>query len=530
MPAVAAQSAGITTVPSPVGGVNFFDSLFGMPPEDAIRLTNWWPQAYGCTHRKGYRDWAVNLGGSVGSLMSYHTATKQSKLYAVANGKMFDVTSADTVYPPPARTPVYSSLVGSLWQSVSVSNPGGTHLVAFSGQDDGIWIHQTSPPAIVYDRIAAADITGGLDPKNVIDCTIHQHRLWMVQRDSCLGWYTDTDQIKGPVSKYDFGPLFPHGGFLQSLATWTVDSGTGSDDLLVAFGSEGDVAVYQGTNPNSLSTWALKGVYYVGPLLQGNRFHCKVLGDLKFISQQGLISMNSMLTSDTAPQNTVEASKIQQFLSEQATLYGFLPGWDIKFMAAQNMLIINIPSVIAGGTLQLVENVVSGKWTTFLGMDADVWMVDYQTVPFFGDSNGRVLQAWTGTADEVTISNPVGLPITALAQQAYNYFGTPGNNKQVGIYRPNFLTDKSVSWKSEVVYDFRMFTPLIQVNAVAAGLSRWDSAIWDRNNWAGGLRAQKEWASAEGIGYAGSLAIATKSDGEVVWVNTDYTVTTVGVL
>jgi hypothetical protein len=61
-------------------------------------------------------------------------------------------------------------------------------------------------------------------------------------------------------------------------------------------------------------------------------------------------------------------------------------------------------------------------------------------------------------------------------------------------------------------------------------LPRWDAAIWDQSRWAGGLHAQKEWASAAGYGFAGSLAMATKSDGEVVWVNTDMTITSGGIL
>src|SRR5678815_2842561 len=105
MPA-AAQSAGITTVPSPMGGVNFYDNLFQMPPQDAIRLINWWPEVYGCTHRKGFSYWAGGMGGNViGSLYTYHTRTGQALLYAFTGSgsahAMYDVTSRDTAEPAP---------------------------------------------------------------------------------------------------------------------------------------------------------------------------------------------------------------------------------------------------------------------------------------------------------------------------------------------------------------------------------------------------------------------------------------------
>jgi hypothetical protein len=201
----------------------------------------------------------------------------------------------------------------------------------------------------------------------------------------------------------------------------------------------------------------------------------------------------------------------------------------MKFVASQNMLVINIPSVAVDGTLQLVENVVNGKWSTFLGMDATTWVADFTDSPFFG-GQGRVLRAWTGNVDDVSYDRPQGFPITAMVQQAYNYYGTPANNKQVGLYRPNFLTNRAVVWKGVIRYDFSLYPVFIHVGSVPTNLARWDTAIWDAGIWSGGMHAQKEWASAEGMGFAGSLVMATRSDGEVVWVNTDMTVTSGGIL
>jgi len=553
MPAAVAQGAGITTIPSPIGGVNFYSSLFGMPPEDAIRLTNWWPQVYGCMHRRGFVEWKKGYPGLIGSLYAYHTNMGQSFLYAFAGTGMYNVTLKDTSPTPPAPTAVITGLTTTIWQGTMMANIGGTHKILVSGQDNPIWIHQTTlgqdPPT--YSRLTAGDgVASGtikadpdlgisIDPRNFIDVTIHQKRLWFVEKNSTNGWFLDADVNYGIAYKFDFGPLFKRGGFLQSLATWTVDTGEGANDVLVAFGSEGDIAVYKGIDPLGapLATpavapdWTLQGVYYAGTLLDGHRFHCKVSGDLKFLTIQGLISMNDMLTSTSvgAPQSSIEAQNVQQFLADQTSQYGFLPGWDMKFVASQNMLIINIPSASSTGALQLVENVVNKKWSTFLGMDATCWVADFNEAPYYG-SNARILQAWTGNSDNVTLSSPLGVPITALVQQAYNYFGTPANNKQVGLYRPNFLTSRSVTWKGSIRYDFNFFTPVLQVNPPGPNLPYWDSAIWDSAKWAGGLHAQKDWASAEGLGFAGSLAMATRSDGEVVWVSTDITVTSGGIL
>jgi hypothetical protein len=410
--------------------------------------------------------------------------------------------------------------------------------VFVSGQDNPIWVHQPVPPAAVYDRLVAGNGTdpgtiSGVDPKNWIDVTIHQKRLWFVEKDTTLGWYnSDADSIYGVYKSYDFGPLFKRGGYLQSLATWTVGGGEGTTDALVAFGSEGDVVVYAGTDVDTEGAWALKGVFYAGAPIAGHRFHTKVSGDLKFMTQQGLISMNGMFTSNatTGPQSSVEAQNVQSFLAENTSLYGALPGWDVKFIPAFNMLLINIPSVTLEGSLQVAENTVNSQWTTFLGIGATSWVVDYQDVPFFGTPDGKVMQGWTGNTDNVSIDDTAGIPITALVQQAYNYFGTPANNKQVGLYRPNFLTSRSVAWKAVIVYDFSFTIPPVNTQPPILGNPRWDDAIWDAAYWTGGLHAQKQWASAEGCGFAGSLAMTTRSDGEVVWVNTDVTVSAGGIL
>ena len=538
----ASPNAGISTVPAATGGVDFYNSLFGMPPENAIQLINWWPEVYGCSHRKGYRHWAGGIEDHpIGSLYTYHTnsSTGGSYLYAFSNGSMWDVSQADTAYPAPARTAVVTGLSTDIWQATMFANSGKTNKVFVSGQDNPIWLHQTAPPAVIYDRLIAGDgivpgTISGFDPKNAIDVTIHQSRLWFVEKDTGYGWYLEPNVAYGVASVFDFTPLFKRGGYLQSLATWTVDDGDGADDLLVAFSSEGDVAVYKGIDPSGdLSTWSLQGVYYAGAPLKGHRFHCKVSGDLKFLTQQGLVSMNDMLTSTrvVSPQSNVEAQPVQQFLAEQASVFGGLEGWDMKFVSSINMLLINIPGVTVDGDLQVAENVVNTKWSTFRSMNMTCICADFQDVFFFGSTLGNVMQGWTGNSDHVNVFNlPAGNPITAVVQQAYNYFGTPATNKQVGMYRPNFLLGGDLQWKSSINYDFEFATAEVPGSSLSIGTPRWDQAIWDDARWAGGQRVQKEWAQAQGYGFAASLSMATRSSGPVTWVNTDWTIKSGGVL
>jgi hypothetical protein len=53
------------TVAAPTGGLNAYDGIPMMPPQDAILLRNFIPSAYGCSLRKGYVEHATGFDESV---------------------------------------------------------------------------------------------------------------------------------------------------------------------------------------------------------------------------------------------------------------------------------------------------------------------------------------------------------------------------------------------------------------------------------------------------------------------------------
>ena len=71
----------VSTVPAPVGGLNARDSLAAMPPTDAVIMRNFWPQPYGCSVRKGYREHVTGLTTQVDSLAVWNGADGTSKMF-----------------------------------------------------------------------------------------------------------------------------------------------------------------------------------------------------------------------------------------------------------------------------------------------------------------------------------------------------------------------------------------------------------------------------------------------------------------
>lgn len=507
------------SVPAPIGGLNARDSLVAMQETDAVVLKNWWPQPYGCSIRQGYVEQSSGLPSSVQTIATWSSASGGRAMFAWSGTAMYDVTTAG-----PVGAAVVTTLTNALWETVNIVNAAGNNLICVNGIDDGIIYKGSGAPA----RIVAGDgITvntwAGLGPKNAVQLTNHQHRLWAVQINSASGWFLPPDAIQGTFLKYDFGPLFTRGGYLAFLTTWTVDDGSGAEDHLVAMSSEGEVAVYGGTDPTDDTKWFLVGVYFVGAPVAGRRGYCKAGGDLFLLTKQGIVSLAAQITSTKIQQadSKLVSDKIRLLFSDLINEYGDLTGWDLHYYAGLNMLLTNVPSRATGANIQLAQNTIVQAWTQFTGMDAACWG-SFAGLPYFGGYDGKVWRAWSGNNDAVLIDGSSSTGIISEAQQAYSYLGAGGVQKQVGFYRPSLVVAKIFSYNSAVLYDFgesALVTPGLSSDPSA---SVWDTARWDSGRWDGTNLLQRDWICAEGVGVAASIAMVAQTDSEVLWVSTDY--------
>ena len=74
----------------------------------------------------------------------------------------------------------------------------------------------------------------------------------------------------------------------------SLDSGSGLDDVCIFVSDQGEIAVYQGTDPASASTWSLVGVYEIGkPLNKHASFGAG--GDLAILTEDGIIPVSEAL-------------------------------------------------------------------------------------------------------------------------------------------------------------------------------------------------------------------------------------------
>ena len=354
----------------------------------------------------------------------------------------------------------------------------------------------------------------GVNPNTFVNVNLFKNRLYFTQKDTLKIWYLPVNALGGVASLLDFGGVARNGGFLQGMATWTIDAGQGADDYAVFVTNMGEVIVYNGTNPDDAATWALKGVWQLGYVFSRRCFY-KWSGDILLLTQDGLVPLASALQSSRLDPRINITDKIFFAISLAADAYSTEFGWQVIYYAKPNMLIINIPS--SQGVEQYCMHTISKAWCNFTGINAKCFELHNDDL-YFGGS-GFVGKFFDTNADN-------GAQISATCQQAYSYFDTPGQQKRFTMVRPTFLVDVGAPGiYCGINTDFQTqnnlgkvtFQPFVSTTGI------WGTAKWDGDVFAGNLVISRQWQGVTGLGYSGGINLNMVSAGiDVHWVSTDF--------
>lgn len=521
----------MATFPAPIGGLNFADNLVTMPATDATVALNVISQPYGIELRKGNVRHATGLssGSEVHTLVEHLTAnsTVSPRLYAFAGTSMYEVTAPGDA----ARTALLTGLGNAVWNGPKVSNASGANRILFNGVADGIWIKNDFSIARITQDLTGIPPAGtiyGVDPKVLIGGTVHQKRVWLVEKDSTKAWFLAPEAISGAATMFDFGAIFLNGGHLVAIATWTVDSGTGLDDMLVAISSEGDIVVYSGIDPGSGTPgdWVLKGVFSAGRIL-GQRAVVRKEGDLLIMTQFGLLSLSAAISSENfsdANSKAYLSRKIQYKLSQYASDLLTTFGWAVHPSPNNNLVILNVPSIAGSG--QFIFSTVTGGWTQFSEFDALCWS-KFGESTVYGDREGNVWRALEGYTDGAIQSDAVtitpGEPVLGEVQTSFNFFQSLAVVKHAKLLRPTFVGSQSIDYAIMINPDFNYDPATIPGVSGIIGDSIWGTAIWGTDLWIGSQMSgtQHEWAGIGGLGSAFALRLAIRSAKPTLWASYD---------
>jgi hypothetical protein len=509
------QTGIVQTRPAPVGGWNARDALANMSPTDAPIMVNWWPTPANIQLRQGYTQFSTGFPSQVETIAGYKADT-QSKLFAAAGGNIYDATAGGAI-----GAAVQSGLSNNRWEFVNFTTTAGTrYLTMFNGADkprywDGatwIAVDGASTPAITF--------TTGAVTTQMFNCTSHKSFLWMLRKNSLEAYFLPVGTVGGAASLYDLRPIFKRGGVLLDIETWSVDTGTGLDDRLIFASDQGEIAIFQGTNPASATTWSLAGVYYVGGVV-GNRCLCKFGGDVLVICQYGLLPLSALLQSKVINEAQTLTDKIQYATSQAISAGSSFFGWQSLSYPKTNMLLLNIATAQSTWQ-QYAMNTITGAWTNFTGWAAACWEI-YNDDPYFGGAT-YIGKAWSGYDDN-------GMNIVTDVECAFDTFQLPGQLKQFTMLRPIIASDGSPGLIYGINIDFDQSPVTASPSFTPSTVGTWDVSNWDTGLWGGGLSIQKGWQWASGLGYWGAFRLAGSSRGiQIQFSSIDYLFEPGGVL
>jgi hypothetical protein len=485
-----------------------------MDPMYALNLTNFIATPQGATVREGYRVRNTGLPGYVDTIAGYTPSTGGSNsLFAWSDTGIYDVTS-----PGAVGAAVVSGLTNALWNTVNMTTSAGQYLVCANGVD--AVRHYNGSAWVTWTNVGAPANPGeilGVSVSTLNHPITHQRRLWFVQENSSKGWYLPVNSVGGTVNAIDFGPAFPRGGRLVQLASWSLDGGNGIRNFLVAVSSNGDLVIYEGTDPSSSTDWTISATWRLAaPTADQCLF--QMGGDLLYLSVEGLMPLSEYMQD---AQTTVALSDaIREVFSSLSETQAGIDGWQIHDIQSKNLLLVNVPQIDPLRNVQLVYSKITKGWSLFEGWPAQCWET-LGTQHFFGGFQ-EVCTAFSGYKDGADADGEGGSIYTASGQQAFSYLDEISTQKHCTLARVNLTTGSgNPTFVIGANADFSTNPPQNVGAAAPVIASLWNVALWDVDLWSTGSNNYAAWQSIAAHGYCVSITIAMSVLSPTTWISTD---------
>lgn len=454
-------------------------------------------------------------GSLVASMVADDTTPGDTSFPSLQTGETWTVAGTAAI----ATNTDSGGFNSARWQWINMGNGTNNYLLMFNGVDEpqyydgSTWISVDSGSSPALSGIASTEL---------IYPMVYQGRLFIIQKNSLSTWFLAAGAVGGALTEFDFSSIFKMGGYLVAQGAWTVDGGDGVDDYAAFVTSEGEVAIYRGTNPASAATWLKVGTYFLGRPL-GRRCLTSYGGDLILVTQNGAFPLSQALQSATIDYRTAVTNKIETAFNDAARDYGTHFGWEATLFPSQSALVFNVPIIEGAQSEQYVMNTITKSWCRFNSWNANTFVVFNSELYFGGD--GEVWKAWTGAADDQG-------DIIADAKTAFSYFGAMTQSKQFKLYRPMLAVNGNISFLSGIDVNFND-NPITGTAtfSVASG-AQWDVSSWDEAFWAAGLQIAQQWTSPqENVGYCAAAKIKISTNSLTVqWMANDIVYEEGGVL
>lgn len=342
---------------------------------------------------------------------------------------------------------------------------------------------------------------------------VWKERSFFIEKDTTSAWYLPVESIGGAAVELDLGSKMGKGGSLLFGATWSLDSGSGLDDVLVFVTTEGELIVYEGTDPATADTFSLVGVYEVAaPLNKHGWFQAG--GDLAILTEDGIVPISEALKKARA---ALQAGAITYPIEDawKDSIANRTSSYPISatLWQKQTLLLVGTPAKVENNPVSLVANARTGSWARVTGWDVRCSVVA-DDVLYFGNNAGKVLRADDGGADD-------GAAYTGVYVPKFFTEGVEMSSNAVGLnYKAG---DELTQFRLEAHADYQIGSisvPLpeaVESGATWGGGDTWGGgAVWGGT---GNKQAYDQWqaAYATGTSLAPSLAITSNQSSKLIF-------------
>lgn len=418
-------------------------------------------------------DWSTVQFATPGGVFLDMVNGSDTKL--VYDGTNFLPVAATSIYALNYVTETAPFTAGKTLTGVTSSATGFIVKVIDNGSTGTIWINAVTGAFLASEVIHDNNGTpGGATTSGVptlliggmtgVDLTklnfnwVHQQRIFYIQKDSLSAWYLPAASISGAAVELPLGGVFSLGGSLLFGSTWSLETGAGGlQEQCAFFTTEGEVAVYQGTDPSTVSTWSKVGIYRIGKPL-GRDAHFRGGGDVVVSTDIGLIPLSSALQKDfsvLAP--SAVSAQIETIWNNEVVIRG-ASNWHCQVWSENQIVVINPPVINNLASVLYVVNLRTGAWGKFTGWNANCMAV-FRGRLFFGSTLSQVVEAnVTGT--------DMGQPYTGVYVPLFSDLGAPAT-KTTGMTRVIAQSFGPLDEKLSMHAEFSVNLPAVPAGSVA---------------------------------------------------------------
>lgn len=457
------------TFPAPIRGWVLNENLATVQPAGARILDNWICTTTGCRVRGGRAKHAT-IGATPLSIWSYNGTSE--KMFAATSAGVFDVTAPAN--PETALTAAVTGRTSGYYSAAQFGTAGGDFQYLVNGVDKPLLYDGTSFVAI--DGTSTPAITGVTTTK-LSHVWSFASRLFFIESGTMNAWYLPVDSIGGAVNQFSLAGIFKKGSSLLFGATWSLDAGDGLDDKCLFVSTEGEVAVYEGTNPGDANAWSKAGVYSM-PRPMGKKAFTQAGGDLLIATVSGLIPVSATIKNDIAALESKSVSRaITPYWQTKAQARALLTGesWEFAKVQRNSTMFLTMPDPNDAEKPMLAVNLLTGGWSRCTGWDGRC-LIEFNDCAYIGSADGCIYKLDTGGNDNGSI-------YTAVYLGQHESMGSASAKKTVLQMRAMFQTGSPIAPYISAQPDFQEVIASPPSSVANYTTDVWDIGLWDVAVW-----------------------------------------------